>query len=84
MFINKRNTVTFHFGHSHMLYVYNNFKVNLLTKTRGYFFGLNSFLLRNAALNLQGFNPINIYTARGVRLGRQVIKKKIGKVSLYM
>ena len=84
MFINKRNTVVFHFGHSHLLYVYNNFKITLVTKTRGNFFGLNSFLLRKSALNLQMFNPINIYTARGVRLGRQVIKKKIGKVSLYM
>ena len=68
-----------------MFYVYTKLaKISMLTKTKGYFLGLNSFLLKNASKNLRSVNPINIYSGRGVRLSKQVIRKKVGKVSMYM
>jgi len=82
---NKSNTVTFNFGHSHIFYVYNpTTKPLLLTKTKGFFLGLNSFLVKDSALRLQQAKPINTFSGRGVRLTRQLIIKKTGKVSMYM
>jgi len=82
---NKRLTVTFNFGHSHIYYLYNYRTVPRLTsKTRGYFIGLNYFVLRQSLTTLRQAKPINLFTGRGVRLTKQLIFKKIGKVSMYM
>lgn len=82
---NKRTTFAFSFGYSHMYYVYNPvtffmFKI----KTRGFFVGLGSFVVKQAIIALRSVKPINIFTNRGVRARKQWIWKKTGKVSMYM
>jgi hypothetical protein len=34
-------------------------------------------------LGIKSMRPINIFTGRGVRFSRQIIYKKVGKVSSY-
>lgn len=85
LIFNKNLTVTFNFGHSHLYYLYNRKVIpQLVSKTRGYFVGLNSFLLKQTTLSLKYSKPINLFTGRGVRLTKQAIYKKVGKVSMYM
>lgn len=82
---NQKNTVTFHFGHSHLWYIYNyTNKVIFTTKTRGFLLGLNAFLIKQNLLNLYYTRPINIYSRQGFRLTKQLIKRKTGKISLYL
>nr|YP_011027873.1 ribosomal protein L6 [Euplotes cristatus]UPM52083.1 ribosomal protein L6 [Euplotes cristatus] len=82
---NRLNTLTFSFGHSHIYYVYNPQLLFLFrTKTRGYFVGLTRFILMRGFSKLFGAKPINIFTGRGVRARKQIIFRKVGKLSLYM
>lgn len=82
---NARNTLAFSFGFSHIYYLYNpETLLYFRTKTRGYFLGLTNFILNKSITQLYIAKPINIYTGRGVRARKQVIRKKVGKVSLYM
>lgn len=82
---NQLDTLTFSFGHSHIYYVYSPSLVfRFRTKTRGYFLGLTRFTLRRSFLMLYSAKPLNIFTHRGVRARKQIIFKKIGKLSLYM
>lgn len=82
---NSLNTLTFSFGHSHIYYIYNPQLVfSFRTKTRGYFLGLTRFMLVRGFSGLFGAKPINIFTGRGVRARKQLIFRKVGKLSLYM
>lgn len=82
---NKKFTITFNFGHSHIYYLYNyNAKPLLTLKTKGFFLGINSFFLKNSARNLKNSKSINTFTGKGVRFTKQIIRKKTGKVSMYM
>lgn len=85
LIFNNRFTVTFNFGHSHIYYLYNyQTTLKLTLKIRGYFIGLNSFLLKQSINSLRCSKPINPFTGRGVRFSKQLIHKKVGKVSMYM
>jgi hypothetical protein len=81
---NKRNTITPQFGYSHRLYVYSYFvSVRFLSKTTIFVFGLLKTDIITTSLAIKAMRPINIFTGRGVRFSRQVIYKKVGKVSSY-
>lgn len=81
---NKRNTITPQFGYAHRLYLYSYFvSAKFLSKTSILLFGFNYQDLKSVALGLKKMRPINIFTGRGVRFSKQIIYKKVGKVSSY-
>lgn len=81
---NRRNTITPQFGYAHRLYVYSFFtSVRFLSKTSIIVFGLLKADVNLTALRIKRMRVINIFTGRGVRFSRQVIYKKVGKVSSY-
>lgn len=81
---NKRNTITPQFGYAHRLYLYSYFvSVKFLSKTSIFIFGFSKADLVSISLGVKSMRPINIFTGRGVRFSRQIIYKKVGKVSSY-
>jgi hypothetical protein len=81
---NKRNTITPQFGYAHRLYLYSYFvSVRFLSKTSIFLFGFVKSDLVTVGLGIKAMRPINIFTGRGVRFSRQIIYKKVGKVSSY-
>jgi hypothetical protein len=81
---NKRSTITPQFGYAHRLYLYSYFvSVKFLSKTSIMLFGLNTQDLSTISFGIKKMRPINIFTGRGVRFSRQIIYKKVGKVSSY-
>lgn len=81
---NKRNTITPQFGYSHRLYLYSYFvSVRFLSKTNIFLFGLLKSDVITTSLGIKAMRPINIFTGRGVRFSREIIYKKVGKVSSY-
>lgn len=81
---NRRNTITPQFGYAHRLYVYSFFaSVRFLSKTSIIVFGLLKADVNLTSLRIKRMRVINIFTGRGVRFARQVIYKKVGKVSSY-
>nr|YP_010117054.1 50S ribosomal protein L6 [Euplotes vanleeuwenhoeki]QPM99268.1 50S ribosomal protein L6 [Euplotes vanleeuwenhoeki] len=84
-YISFRNTIAFSFGYSHLFYLYTlNTQIHQLTKTKLLFFGLNFFLVHKTAINFYQIKPLNIFTLKGVRFKKQIFRKKIGKLSLYV
>ena len=81
---NKRNTITPQFGYSHRLYLYSYFaSVKFLSKTSIFIFGLVKTDVLRTGFGVKAMRPINVFTGRGVRFSREVIYKKVGKVSSY-
>jgi hypothetical protein len=81
---NKRNTITPQFGYSHRLYLYSYFvSVRFLSKTSIFLFGLLKSDVITISLGIKSMRPINIFTGRGVRFSREIVYKKVGKVSSY-
>lgn len=81
---NKRQTITPQFGHSHRLYLYSYYtSVIFLSKTQIFIFGLSKIDVISVALGIKKMRPINIFTGRGVRFSRQIVYRKVGKVSSY-
>jgi ribosomal protein L6P/L9E len=81
---NKRNTITPQFGYAHRLYLYSYFvSVKFLSKTSIIVFGFKIQDLIQIGLGIKSMRPINVFTGRGVRFSRQIIYKKVGKVSSY-
>jgi len=81
---NKRNTITPQFGYSHRLYLYSYFvSVRFLSKTSIFLFGLLKSDVITISLGIKAMRPINIFTGRGVRFSREIVYKKVGKVSSY-
>ena len=81
---NKRNTITPQFGYAHRIYKYVFYTgVKFRTKTSIILFGLLRKDLQTAGFSIKNMRSINIFTGRGVRFSRQVIYKKVGKVSSY-
>lgn len=79
-----RNTVAPNFGYAHRVYVYAYFvSLKFLSKTSIILFGLNKKDLFKVGYSFKGTRPINIFTGRGVRFVRQIVYKKVGKVSSY-
>ena len=81
---NKRNTITPQFGYAHRLYLYSYFSsVKFLSKTSIFIFGFLKSDISKVGFGIKAMRPINIFTGRGVRFSRQIIYKKVGKVSSY-
>jgi hypothetical protein len=81
---NFRNTITFKFGYSHRIYLYSYFiMVKFLSKTSVFMFGINKFDILNQSRKFFNVRPFNLFTGKGVRFTRQIIYKKIGKVSSF-
>lgn len=81
---NKRNTITPQFGHAHRIYVYTYYTaVKFLSKTSVFVFGLSKQDVLKAGVSIKALKPINIFTGRGVRFNREIIYRKVGKVSSY-
>ena len=81
---NTRNTVALQFGYSHKTYLYSFFlKIKFLTKTAVLVFGINTKNINLFSYNFKCLRPINIFTSKGVRFSRQIIYKKVGKISSY-
>lgn len=81
---NKRNTITPQFGHAHRIYVYTYYtSVKFLSKTSVFVFGLSKQDVLKAGVSIKALKPINIFTGRGVRFNREIIYRKVGKVSSY-
>lgn len=81
---NFRNTITPQFGYSHRLYLYSHFvSVKFLNKTTIFLFGLLKTDVVRVGHGIRAMRPINIFTGRGVRFSKEIIYRKVGKVSSY-
>lgn len=84
IFKNSRNTITPQFGFSHRIYVYSfSILVKFLSKTTIFLFGLSKRDLIKNGLKIKNIRPINIFTGRGIRFAKQIVYRKVGKVSSY-
>lgn len=81
---NYRNTFALQFGYSHIVRVHFYYlKAKFLAKTSILLFGINMGAIHRASYNFFFIRPINIFTSRGIRFSKQVIYKKVGKISSY-
>lgn len=84
IFKNSRNTVALQFGYSHKIYIYSYFIfIKFISKTVVLLFGINVSDLTSQAFKLFYTRSYNIFTGKGIRFAKQIIYKKIGKVSSY-
>ncbi len=84
IFKNKRNTIAFQLGYSHIVYLYSFFiNVKFLSKTSIFMFGLNNINILKKSNEFFNLRKINIFTGKGIRFSRQIIYKKTGKISSY-
>lgn len=84
MYKNSRQTIAPQFGYAHRVYVYSQANsVKFLSKTKILLFGLSRTEITKTAYNLVSTKPVNIFTGRGVRFARQIVYRKVGKVSSY-
>ena len=84
MYKNIRNTVAPQFGYSHDLYLYNfRTRLKFTAKTAILVFGANFVEILAASFRIFRVKPINVFTGRGFRFSRQIVYKKLGKVSSY-
>ena len=79
-----RNTIAPNFGYAHRVYVYSYFvSLKFLSKTSIILFGTSKKDLFKVGYGFKRTRPMNIFTGRGVRFVRQIVYKKIGKISSY-
>jgi ribosomal protein L6P/L9E len=84
IFKNLRQTITPQFGHSHRRYAYSQYaSVIFLSKVSIITFSLTNKSVVGVGNSIKYMRPISIYTGRGVRFSREVIYRKVGKVSSY-
>lgn len=81
----KKKSLVLRFGHSHLISLKKPMSVFLKKKGRMkiLFFGTNIVLLYFFLRNIVNWKPANVYTGRGLRISRQKILRKSGKVSIY-
>lgn len=81
---NNRNSIAMQFGYSHRVRLYSFFiAVKFITKTSILLFGINKLNIYMKSYELFNFKPMNIFTGRGMRFTRQIVYRKVGKVSSY-
>jgi hypothetical protein len=84
MYRNRRNTIVFRFGRCHRSYRYGvMLTAKTLSKTSILFFSPSLSHIHNTLLQVRAVRSINRFTLRGIRFARQIVYKKIGKVSSY-
>jgi len=82
----KKGALVLRFGHSHLVTM----RAPLLGarwrrkgRMKILFFGSNYYELRHFLARIISWRPMNLYHGRGLRLSRQVVYRKAGKVSAY-
>lgn len=84
LYKNFRNVVTPQFGYSHRRYFYTHYSsILFLTKTKILVFSLSINQVTLLSYKLKTIRPANIFTGRGMRFSRQVVYRKVGKISTY-
>jgi ribosomal protein L6P/L9E len=84
-FKKKNKTLKFMFGHSHInIFFLKNVKIKRLGKYKYLFKSKDVQKIKNIAMLICSVKPINLFTKRGIRKGRQVIFKRKGKKSSYV
>lgn len=73
------------FGHSHLVYIraWPGVRWRKKGKTKILVYGSNLSELRRYATSVVAWRPMNVYHGRGLRLARQRVLRKAGKVSAY-
>ena len=78
------NKLTFNFGHSHwskMALDQNFFFFKKLKRQNYICISKNTFFLNSLKSMIKQVKNLNVYTKRGLRLKRQLIKRRFGKIS---
>lgn len=86
-FKKKTNILKFTFGHSHINYIFINNKKTKIKRLGKYKYLIKSkeiIKMNNLLKKICSIKPTNMYTKRGIRLGRQIIYKRKGKKSTYV
>ena len=85
LYVNNKNTVVkSHINYGHIVHTYLLFSAVIkLSKYKLILYGQKISCLNKIACDIRKTKPYNIFTARGFRLNRQRVYKKVGKVSLY-
>lgn len=74
----------FLFGHSHTMLVYiRNLKITKCSKYKFILKSVNNMFLKISVRKVLDIKPVNWYTNRGIRAGRQIILKRKGKKGSY-
>jgi hypothetical protein len=72
------------FGHSHLNIIFlKNVKIKRLGKYKYVFKSKNKEKIKTLSMLICSVKPINMFTKRGIRNGRQIIFKRKGKKSSY-
>lgn len=84
LFKNKRNTLAPQMGYSHRIrmYAYNT-RIKFVAKTVVLFYGLNKQNIIDRTTCFFWIKPINVFTGRGIRFAKQIVYRKVGKISSY-
>jgi hypothetical protein len=80
----KINKVTLNFGHSHWsrLILSNQYFFFKKIRRQNYLcFSKYYFFYKNLKINIRKFKKLNSYTKRGLRLRKQYIRRRFGKIS---
>lgn len=82
----KNKKITLNFGHSHWtkLKAYKNWSFFKLRRQSYVFFGVNYLHFLKFSKELSLVRIMNRYTQRGLRMKKQSIKKRFGKISQYI
>lgn len=84
-FNKKLKIIKFFFGKSHMTFFkLKRIKLKKITKYKFILKNLNFNKLKTNASKITRIKPMNVYTLRGIRLSKQIIKKRKGKKSSYI
>lgn len=84
-FNKKLKLIKFYFGRSHItFYKLKRIKLKKITKYKFLIKSLNLSQLNKKASGITYIKPVNLYTLRGIRVSRQIIRKRKGKKSSYM
>lgn len=81
----KKASLVLRFGRSHLVIVKPkpHVKWRKLSRMKIIFFGCNLWYIKKFLQKAVSWRPLNIYHGRGLRLSRQKVHRKSGKVSAY-
>ena len=84
VYLKNKNRIFMQLGYSHKVYVStSNIAYVFLMKTKFLFLSFCHFSLDRYMQEITLLRSLNIFTSKGIRLSRQVVYKKVGKVSAY-
>lgn len=84
-FNKKIKLIKFYFGRSHITFFkLKKIKLKKITKYKFILKNLNLSKLKTNSIKITKIKPVNVYTLRGIRLSKQIIRKRKGKKSSYI